>query len=148
MYVYSQRRFTPRRSCEFAARASASLSGARTRAPFARVHANLCLCPARTDGALPSSSFDSRPAVDDASSRTSRSESFLFLVLPSLRRLLPSCPPLSPPPPPHPFPTPLSSCSLSFFALAVLTNAGYNSIVGHDPQAVLTPRERMYRAAD
>lgn len=50
----------------------------------------------------------------------------------SLRRLLPSCPPPR-------FPS-LALSLFRSFALAVLTNAGYNSIVGHDPQAVLTPR--------
>lgn len=95
---------------------------------------------------LSPSSFDSRSAVDDVSSHTSRSESFLFLALPSLSQLLPSrLPPL---PAPRCHSLPLSWCSLSLspsFTLAVLTNAGYNSIVGHDPQAALTPKADLQR---
>lgn len=34
----------------------------------------------------------------------------------------------------------LSPALLRSFTLAALTNAGYNSIVGHDPQGALTPR--------
>lgn len=120
---------------------NASLSGARTRTRFfARVHVNLRPASCSHENVPSSSSSDSQATVDDASSRTSRSESSLSLALPSLRRLVPLFLFL------HLlivlFPSFSFSRSLSFtrsFTLAALTNAGYNSIVGHDPQAALTP---------
>lgn len=119
---------------------NASLSGARTRTRFfARVHVNLRPASCSHENAPSSSSSDSQATVDDASSRTSRSGSSLSLALPSLRRLVPLFLFL------HLLLIVLSP-SFSFsrslfrsFTLAALTNAGYNSIVGHDPQAALTP---------
>lgn len=69
---------------------NASLSGVRTRTrSFARVYMNLHPASCSHENVPSSSSSDSQATVDDASSRTSRSESSLSLVLPSLRWLVP-----------------------------------------------------------
>lgn len=100
---------------------------ARERAPLLVCTRIYALRPARTKAFYPHPRPIHAPTVDDASSRTSRSESFLSLAHPSLHRLVPLR-----------LLFVLLPLALSF-VLAALTNAGYNSIVGHDPQGALTP---------
>lgn len=83
------------RSCEFIARAPLFVRCAHANA---RVHVNLRPASRSHESVLSSSSSDSRPTVDDASSRASRSESSFSLSrspIPSSAR--PSSPPVPPP---------------------------------------------------
>lgn len=87
VHIRDQRRFyAPRRSCEFTARVPLCPVRARS---FARVHVNLRPASCSHENVPSSSSSDPQPTVDDASSRTSRSESSLSLTLPFLHRLVP-----------------------------------------------------------
>lgn len=143
VHVRDQRRFyAPWRSCEFTARVP--------------------LCPVRTRGRalLHSCAREFTSCVLLARKRSIRIlvrftadrrwciVSYVSIGIFSLPRATvpssdrPSFPPAPPFPPPPP-PRRALSLFLSLlrsFTPAALTNAGYNSIVGHDPQGALTPR--------